>query len=79
MNITKYPAMADFVNEKLKVAIFVMDEPRLLMGTSQCCTQNTAISKFYYKELGYKILELNDSVYNIRRNEVKKTILSLIS
>lgn len=49
MNYTEYPAMADFVNHEMKVAIFILDAARYLNGVNMAADSDTKTSEEYFR------------------------------
>jgi G:T-mismatch repair DNA endonuclease (very short patch repair protein) len=48
LNYTEYPAMADFVHTKDKVAIFILDAARYQHGANSLADHHTRISQTYF-------------------------------
>jgi hypothetical protein len=70
MNFVKYPALADFINEKEKVALFVIDETRMIMNVKNVYDKNTLESISYFKKLGYKTICVDSSCYSVKRSDI---------
>ena len=51
---TIYPAMADFVNLDEKVALFIKDSGRKVIGVDNVDDSHTRMSMMYFDKLGFK-------------------------
>lgn len=51
--------MADFVNIQDKIAVFVIDSSRLMLGINDILNDTSRLSISYFNKHGYKVVQVN--------------------